>query len=206
MMELIKQLKIAVILLLIMTILTGFIYPSLVTVVAQYFFPWQANGSLLQIENKMIGSQLIGQYFNDPAYFWGRPSATPLFPYNALNSSGSNLALSNPDFLALLKERIKIYKKADTDNQAPIPIDLITASGSGLDPEISIKAAYYQINRIAKARGYRDEDIKNLIDILSVRKSYHLFGKSRVNVLQLNLALENLSIQGNKNGFNEKKS
>jgi len=191
-MEALKQLKTAIILLLIFTLLTGLIYPALVTSIAQLFFPFQANGSLIKYHNKLIGSELIGQSFTNTGYFWGRPSATTPFPYNAENSSGSNLGPTNPDFLSAIKTRVITLQKSDPHKQRSIPVDLVTTSGSGLDPEISPFAALYQVSRIAKARGIPEQKILLLIQHLTKNRYLGILGEPRLNVLQLNLALDNL--------------
>ena len=190
--EYFKQMKMAFILLVLFTLLTGLIYPVLVTAIAQILFPWQTNGSLIIQENKIIGSQLIGQSFTDNRYFWGRPSATTPFPYNGLNSSGSNLGPMNPDLLKTVKNRITILHQVDPSNLSPIPIDLVTASGSGLDPDISPYAALYQIPRIAKARGLSELQLKKLIDDCTTPRAFGILGEPRINVFFLNLALDNL--------------
>ncbi len=191
-MELFKQIKIAFMLLILFTIITGLIYPTIITGIAQLLFPWQANGSLIKEKNNIIGSQLIGQSFTDAKYFWGRPSATTPYPYNASSSSGSNLGPSNPDLITAVKQRIEILRKADLQNNQLIPVDLVTASGSGLDPEISPLAAYYQVPRIAKARGLSEKIIKTLVENNIQYRSFGILGEPRVNVLYLNRALDNL--------------
>lgn len=187
-----KQVKTSLMLLIILTLLTGIIYPVIVTGFAQLLFSWRANGSLIQQDEKWLGSELIGQSFTEPHYFWGRPSATKPFPYNALSSAGSNLGSSNPEFIALVKQRIAILKQADPQNQQAIPVDLVTASASGLDPDISPKAAYYQVARIAKIRGLSEKELHTLIERLIKHRFLGILGEPRVNVLQLNLALDNL--------------
>ncbi len=192
-----KQIKTALMFLLIFSLLTGLIYPAVVTALAQIFFPYQANGSVLQLDGKPIGSALIGQYIDAPNYFWGRPSATTPYPYNAANSSGSNKGPSNPDFLATVKKRVDRlhqYDLEDQDKRAKqlIPIDLVTASASGLDPEISPLAAYYQIPRIAKARHISEQEIQELVNQLIKKRTLHLLGEPRINVLELNLALDQI--------------
>ncbi len=190
-----KHIRIAFKLLLIFTILTGLIYPLIVTALAQLFFPWHANGSLITVSGQLQGSQLIGQAFKNPHYFWGRASATTPFPYEAAASSGSNLGPSNPDYLALVQARTQALQKANP--QAPeanhIPVDLVTASGSGLDPEISPRAAYYQVPRIAKARGQKEERIRALVDQFIQTRTFGVLGEPRVKVLELNLALDHLN-------------
>lgn len=191
-----KQIKTALILLLLLTILTGVIYPAIVTGVAQLLFPWRANGSLIAENHKIIGSLLLGQSFVSPQYFWGRPSATTPYPYNAANSSGSNLGPTNPALLAAVNARAANLRQSSTQNQtAPIPIDLVTASASGLDPDISPAAAFYQVPRIAKARNIPAADIQALIKKLMIPRVAGILGEPRVNVLQLNLALDKLTFE-----------
>jgi len=177
--------KIAVKLFLLLTLITGLIYPSFITLIATTFF-WEKN-------NKNAYSLLIGQPFSAPQYFWGRPSATLPFPYNATNSSGSNLGPSNPEFLSVVKTRIATLKKADPKNKEPIPIDLVTASGSGLDPDISPAAAFYQISRVAKARQLSKERLQSLVKSHIQGKTWGILGEPRVNVLELNMALDQQS-------------
>lgn len=191
-MEVIKQFKSAVILLAIMTLLTGILYPALVTTIAQLFFPFEANGSLIKRNNQWIGSQLIGQSFTNETYFWGRPSETKPFPYNADNSSGSNFSAMNPDFLSAIKNRITLIKNNDPQKQNRIPVDLVTASASGLDPEISPYAAIYQAPRIAKARKIPEQRVLSLIQQLTENRYLGVLGEPRINVLRLNLALDNV--------------
>ncbi len=187
----IKHVKPAIILFVILTVLTGVIYPAVVTGLAQLLFPSQSNGSLMADSNgKLTGSRLIGQPFSSPDHFWGRPSATGPFPYNAGASSGSNLGPTNPALVDAVKARIEALKVADPDNKAPIPVDLITASGSGLDPHISPAAADYQINRVAKARNIKPEILGALIDANTEARQWGFLGEPRVNVLTLNLALD----------------
>ena len=190
--EAVSQLKTAFMVLVLLTIITGLLYPLAVTALAQLFFPWQANGSLIEDNGKKIGSLWIGQEFSFPQYFWGRPSATTPFPYNGEASSGSNSGPSNPDFLAVVQERVRVLKNADIDNKQVIPIDLVTASGSGLDPEISPYAAFYQISRIAKARNLPEKEIQALVAHQINTRTFALLGEPRINVLQLNIALDSL--------------
>lgn len=194
-----SQLRPAFFMLLIFTIITGVIYPLVVTGIAQVVFPSQANGSLIMAEGgKAVGSELIGQQFDDPKYFWGRLSATGAFPYNAFNaetltgSSGSNYGPLNSALMDMVQARIDALKAADPDNTAPIPVDLVTASGSGLDPHISVAAALYQIHRVAQARGLSDEAVKALVDEYTEGRQFGFLGEPRVNVLKLNLALDGL--------------
>jgi potassium-transporting ATPase KdpC subunit len=182
----------AVVSLVVFTVLTGIIYPLLITGVAQIIFPHQANGSLIVINGQAVGSQLIGQQFDDPKYFWGRLSATSPDPYNAASSSGSNFGPSNPALQAEVKARIDALKAADPSNTSPIPVDLVTSSGSGLDPDISVAAALYQIPRVARARGLSEDAVLNLVNQHIQGRQLLILGESRVNVLELNLALDRL--------------
>jgi K+-transporting ATPase ATPase C chain len=168
------------------------IYPLTVTAIAQALFPWQANGSLLVRDGQPAGSALIGQPFDDPRYFWGRLSATTLFPYNAAASSGSNLGPANPALLDQVKARVAALKQADPANAAPVPADLATASGSGLDPDISPAAAEYQVPRVARARGLDEAVVRRLVAEATTGPTLGLLGESRVNVLELNMALDRL--------------
>jgi potassium-transporting ATPase KdpC subunit len=175
----------------IMSVLTGVIYPLVVTGVAQIAFPRTANGSLVPAADKIVGSELIGQPFDDPKYFWSRPSATSPQPYNGMASSGSNQGARNPALADAVKDRIKALRDADPGNTAAVPVDLITASGSGLDPHISIAAAEYQAARVAKARGLPPEQVRALVVQNTQGRTFGILGEPRVNVLALNLALDN---------------
>lgn len=175
-----------------LTLLTGFAYPLLVTAFAQAVFPGPANGSLLLVEGRVRGSRLIGQAFTDPRYFWGRLSATSPVPYNAASSSGSNLAPSNPALVEAAQARIDALRAADPANPAPIPVDLVTASGSGLDPHISPAAAEYQVARVARARGKDESLVRRLVAENTQGRQLGLLGEPRVHVLSLNLALDAL--------------
>ncbi|MCL4529324.1 MAG: potassium-transporting ATPase subunit KdpC [Chloroflexi bacterium] len=186
-----SQLKPALILLLIFTALTGIAYPLVITGIAQLAFPAQANGSLIVQNGKVIGSQLIGQQFDDPKYFWGRLSATSPEPYNAASSSGSNLGPTNPALTSAVEARIQALRAADPSNTAPIPVDLVTSSGSGLDPDISVAAALYQVHRVAAARGLTDAQVQALVNQYIEDRQFGFLGEPRVNVLELNLALDN---------------
>lgn len=183
--------KSATLLLLLLTVLTGVIYPLAVTAIAQLFFADKANGSLLYNDKgQVIGSALIGQSFTQDKYFWGRASATSPYPYNAAASSGSNLGPTNPALITAVSERVNTLQAADTTNKAVVPIDLVTTSASGLDPHISIAAADYQLKRIAKARHTDEIKLRNLlVENIEIRQ-WWLLGEPRVNVLQLNLALD----------------
>jgi len=180
----------AIVLFAILTVLTGIIYPFLVTGIAAIAFPDQARGSLIMRNGKSVGSQLIGQSFSDPKYFWSRPSATSPQPYNAASSGASNLGPLNPALTDAVKMRILALKAADPGNRAPIPVDLVTASGSGLDPHISVAAAQYQIARVARARSLDVWAVQALVAAHEQRRLWGLFGEPRVNVLELNLALD----------------
>jgi K+-transporting ATPase ATPase C chain len=188
----IRQFKPAIILLFALTLLTGLLYPLVVTGFAQLIFPSQANGSLIIAHGQTVGSTLIGQSFADPKYFWGRISATGPFPYNAAASSGSNLGPINPALLDAVQSRIDALRAADPGNHASIPVDLVTASGSGLDPHISVAAAYYQVPRVARARGMSEADVITQVDQFTEGRSFGFLGEPRVNVLQLNLALDGI--------------
>jgi K+-transporting ATPase ATPase C chain len=178
--------------LLIFTVLTGLLYPLVVTGIAQLAFPRQANGSLIVVNGKTVGSSLIGQQFTDPSYFWGRLSATGPYPYNASSSSGSNLGPTNPALLDEAKARIAALKAADPGNTQPIPVDLVTSSGSGLDPAISVAAALYQLPRVARLRGLSRSAVRALVDKYTQGRTLGFLGEPTVNVLQLNLALDGL--------------
>jgi K+-transporting ATPase ATPase C chain len=187
-----KELKPALLMLALLTVLTGGIYPLLVTGIAQLVFPHQANGSLIEQNGKVVGSALIGQPFSNPKYFWGRPSATGPVPYNASASSGSNLGPLNPTLEEAVKARIDALKASDPANTAPIPVDLVTASGSGLDPHISPAAAHWQAPRIARILGLSEAEVSKLIDAHTEGRQLGLLGEPRVNVLALNMALDRL--------------
>ena len=189
---LLASLRPAVVLFLLLTALTGFIYPLVVTGLAQLLFPQQAAGSLVMRNGRTLGSRLIGQSFSAPGYFWGRPSATTPQPYNGTASGGSNLGPLNPALPDAVKPRIAALRAADPGNEAPVPVDLVTASGSGLDPEISVAAADYQAARIARARGLAPERVRALIAQHSEGRLLGVLGEPRVNVLELNLALDAL--------------
>jgi K+-transporting ATPase ATPase C chain len=187
------QLKPAIVVLTLLTLLTGVIYPLVVTGVAQAIFPGQANGSLIARDGKPVGSSLVGQPFDDPKYFWGRLSATAPFAYNAAASTGSNYGPLNPAFHAAAKARIDALREADPDNRSPIPVDLVTASGSGLDPHISPAAAFYQVSRITKARKLDEAQLRRLVESRIEARQLGVLGEPRVNVLALNLALDAFS-------------
>jgi potassium-transporting ATPase KdpC subunit len=185
----------AVVLLAGFTVLTGLLYPLAVTGLAQAIFPYQANGSLIRTAGAprtsiTAGSALIGQPFDDPGYFWGRPSATKPFPYNAEASSGSNLGPSNPALVEAVRARVAVLREADPGNSQPVPVDLVTASASGLDPHISVAGALYQIPRVARARGLDEDAVRQLVTEQTEGRQFGILGEPRVNVLKLNLALD----------------
>ncbi len=186
------QVRPALLLFVILTIITGVVYPLVVTGIAQVLFPHQANGSLMVKDGKTVGSSLIGQPFVGPKYFWGRPSATAPFPYNAAASSGSNLGPTNPVLIQGIQARIAALKAADPGNTAPIPVDLLTASGSGLDPHISPAAANCQVRRVARARGLDEATVRRLVTEHTELRQFGVLGEPRVNVLKLNLAVDDL--------------
>lgn len=191
-----QELRPALLMFLTLTLLTGVLYPLGVTGVANLLFPNRADGSLIRKEGQVVGSRLIGQPFDDPRYFWGRPSATGPFPYNASASSGSNLGPTNDVLKKAVAERVAALKAADPKNTAPVPVDLVTASGSGLDPHISPASAEYQIRRVAKTRGLREEEIQRLVAAHTERLQGGVLGERRVNVLELNLALDERTLNG----------
>lgn len=184
-----SQLRPALTLFLLLTALTGIIYPLAVTAVAQAVFPTQANGSFITADERTAGSELIAQPFDDPGYFWARPSAAG---YNAAASSGSNLGTNNPALIQAVQARVAALQAADPLNSAPIPADLVTASASGLDPHISADAALYQVARVARARGLDEAAVKALVEAHTQGRQFGFLGQPRVNVLKLNLALHGL--------------
>lgn len=183
----------SVLMFLVLTVLTGVAYPLLVTGVAQIAFPRQANGSLLERDGKVVGSELIGQWFDDPKYFSGRPSATGPTPYNAGASTGSNYGPTNPAQLDLVRQRVASQKQVNPVQSGGIPIDLVTASASGLDPQISPAAAEYQIARVAQARGLSVDEVRTQVRAHTEGRTFGLLGEPRVSVLQLNLSLDELA-------------
>ena len=182
----------AIVLFLLLTVLTGIAYPLVITGIAQLVFPHQAAGSLVVKDGKPIGSRIIGQSFGDREHFWSRPSATAPNPYNGLASSGSNLGPLNPALTDAIKTRLAALQAADPDNKAPVPVDLVTASGSGLDPDISVAAANYQAARVARVRGLKPETVHALIAAHTQGRLLGVLGEPRINVLELNLALDSL--------------
>ena len=185
-----SQLRPALMVLLLLTLVTGVAYPLLVTGIAQVVFPSQAQGSLIVKDGKIVGSRLIGQPFDDPKYFWSRPSATSPFADNAGSSSGSNLSPTNPDLVKAVQGRVDALRAADPGNTAPVPVDLVTASGSGLDPHISPAAALYQVSRVARVRKVDPAAVRQLVERHTEGRSLGFLGEPRVNVLALNLALD----------------
>jgi K+-transporting ATPase ATPase C chain len=182
-----SEIRPAIIVFVLLSVVTGLAYPLVVTGVSQVVFPHQANGSLIEKDGKVVGSELIAQNFDQPQYFWSRPSAAS---YNGGASSGSNLGPTNPALLDAVKGRVESLKAADPENNRPVPVDLVTASGSGLDPHISPAAAEYQVQRVAKARGLSPEQVRNLVAEHTEGRQIGLLGEPCVNVLTLNLALD----------------
>jgi K+-transporting ATPase ATPase C chain len=187
-----NQLRPAIVVFSSMTVLTGALYPLVVTGIGGAAFPHQARGSLVSSNGKLIGSELIGQHVADPHYFWSRPSATSPMPYNASASSGSNQGPLNPAFIDAVKGRVEALRAADPGNSAPVPVDLVTASASGLDPDISLAAANYQVNRVARSRNLSADRVGALVSSQAEGRALGVFGEPRVNVLKLNLALDRL--------------
>ena len=183
----------ALVSLVVFTVITGLVYPTAVTGIAQVLFPRQANGSLIETGGAVRGSELIGQGFTDPKYFWSRPSATGPNPYNGAVSSGSNQGPTNPALADAVKGRIEALRAADPGNTAPVPVDLVTASGSGLDPHITPAAAEYQVARVARARGLSVDQVRDLVGRFTSRRQFGILGEPRVTVLALNLALDSLT-------------
>jgi len=184
------QIRPALTMLLVLTILTGLVYPLTVTGLAHLFFPDQANGSVSVRDGKVVGSRLIGQYFDKPEYFWSRPSATSPFPYHAAASGGSNLGPTNPALIEAVQVRVDALRAAHPGNEMPIPVDLVTASGSGLDPHMSPAAALYQVKRVAGARGLDESTVGALVARHTEGRQFGLLGEPRVNVIHLNVALD----------------
>ncbi len=185
-----NHLRPAVVLFVALSLLTGLAYPLAVTGLAQLAFPAQANGSLIAQGGKLLGSELIGQAFGDPGHFWSRPSATSPMPYNAANSSGSNQGPSHPALAEAVAQRVAALRAADPGNTAPVPVDLVTASASGLDPHISRAAADYQLARVARVRGLPEPQLRELVERHTERPLLGFIGEPRVHVLKLNLALD----------------
>jgi K+-transporting ATPase ATPase C chain len=190
---LIQELRPAILILLVLTVVTGVAYPLLVTGIAQLVWPSEANGSLIERDGKVLGSALIGQPFSASKYFWSRPSATAPVPYNAGASSGSNQGPLNPALADAVKARIQALKTADPGQTAPVPVDLVTASASGLDPHISPAAAEYQVPRVARVRGLPEDKVRELVAQHTAGRQLGILGEPRVNVLELNLALDRIA-------------
>lgn len=184
------SIRTAILLFAVMTLLTGILYPFAVTGLSQALFPRQANGSLFKIDGEKGGSELIGQPFSGPRYFWGRPSATAPLPYNGASSSGSNLGPANPALKEVVQRRIAALRAADPENRLPIPVDLVTASASGLDPHISPAAALYQAARVARARGIDEKRVIELVHAKTMERTFSILGEPTVHVLRLNIALD----------------
>jgi K+-transporting ATPase KdpC subunit len=190
--EILQQTRSAALVWLFLTAITGLIYPAVVTGIAQVAFPFQANGSLLYNHGQLTGSALIGQPFSAPQYFWSRPSATSPYPYNAAASAGSNLGPTNPELLARVKGRVAALQRSQPESNRLIPVDLVTASGSGLDPHLSPAAALYQVDRVARARGLSAYKVTGLVAQHLENRWFGILGEPHVNVLELNLALDDL--------------
>jgi K+-transporting ATPase ATPase C chain len=190
-----KELKITLVMFGLLTLLTGVAYPGVVWMVAQLAMPERATGSVIESKGKAVGSRLLGQAFTSPRHFWGRPSATGPFPNNPAVSSGSNQGATNPNLLSAVQDRVAALRAADPGNNAAVPVDLVTASGSGLDPHISLGAAEYQVNRVARERGLNPVRVRNLVAAATEGRTFGLLGEPRVNVLELNLALDAQSTQ-----------
>lgn len=187
-----NQVRPAILLVLILTVIVGLAYPLAITGIASVLFPHQAKGSPIEKNGVAVGSTLIGQPFDDPKYFWGRPSATSPYPYNATASSGSNLGPTNEALKKAVADRLAVLKAADPDNHAKVPVDLVTSSGSGLDPHISPASAEYQVRRVARARGVNEDVVRPLVAEHTEGRQYGILGEPRVNVLELNIALDSL--------------
>lgn len=186
----IRELRVATVVFLLLTVVTGVAYPALVTLVARVAFPDQATGSLVRVDGRLVGSRLIGQSFSSPQYFWGRPSATGPMPNNGASSSGSNLGTLNPALLTAVESRVAALRAADPGNAMAVPVDLVTASASGLDPHISVAAAEYQVPRVARERGLSPERVRQRVRDATEGRTLGVLGEPRVNVLELNLALD----------------
>ena len=186
----VRELRPALVVFALLTVVTGLLYPGLVTVVAKLAFPRQADGSAIVADGRVVGSELLGQPFSDPRFFWGRPSATGPQPYNGGASSGSNMAATNPALIEAVDARVKALRAADPGNDRPVPVDLVTASGSGLDPHISPAAAEFQVGRVARLRGMTEDEVRAQVQAATEGRTFGFLGESRVNVLRLNLALD----------------
>ena len=184
-----RELRPALVIFLLLTAITGVLYPLAVTLAGRLAFPDEVTGSVIEIDGRAVGSRLLGQPFSAPGYFWSRPSATGAMPYNGAASSGSNLGPLSPGLAAAVEARMAALRAADPGNVRPVPVDLVTASGSGLDPHISIAAAEYQTGRVARARGMSEDDVETLVRQHTEGRTFGILGEPRVNVLELNLAL-----------------
>jgi len=189
----VKHLVSSVLAIILFTFLLGLVYPLAVTGIAQILFPSKANGSLVTRQGVVVGSELIGQQFTSPKYFWSRPSPTSPYPYNAAASTGSNAGPLNPSVTDEVKGRLSDLKKADSANTLPVPVDLVTSSGSGLDPHISVAAANYQVSRVAHARGIDESRVREIVARCTEGRTLGILGESRVNVLEANLALDEIT-------------
>lgn len=187
-----RELRTALVLFILLAVLTGLVYPLVMTGIGQTIFPYQANGSLLREHGKVVGSALIGQYFREPQYFWSRPSATSPMPYNGAGSSASNLGADNPVLIQHVEARVKALKAADPAEKGPVPVDLVTSSASGLDPDISIAAAVYQIPRIASVSHLPTSTLHNMVQRYTSYPLLGFIGEPVVNVVKLNLALHQI--------------
>ncbi|MBF0097586.1 MAG: potassium-transporting ATPase subunit KdpC [Magnetococcales bacterium] len=185
-----KELKPALLMLTLMTLLTGALYPALVTALAHWLFPWQAAGSLLTVKGEVVGSELVGQSFSEPRYFWGRPSATAPMSHNGAASAATNLGPLNPTLTETIRARMQTLQESDPGQSAPIPVDLVTSSASGLDPHISVAAALWQLPRVARTRGLSEQTVLHLLQQHTQERTWGILGERRVNVLTLNLALD----------------
>ena len=186
----IREIRQALVVFALLTVVTGVLYPGLVTLVARFAFPDKADGSAVIQDGRIVGSELLGQSFSDPRYFWGRPSATGPQPNNGGASSGSNLAATNPALIEAVVNRVKALRDADPNNQFPVPVDLVTASASGLDPHVSPAAADYQVARVARLRGIPEDEVRALVAQFTEGRTFGILGEPRVNVLRVNLALD----------------
>jgi K+-transporting ATPase ATPase C chain len=181
--------------LLLLTLLTGVLYPLAITGIAQVAMPSQANGSIIVVDGRQVGSALIGQAFSKPEYFWSRPSATTPVPYNGAGSTGSNLGPLHPALLERVETQAELLRRTHSESPPPIPVDLLTASGSGLDPHISPAAADYQVPRVARARGIAERRLRAIVNEHTEQRTLWILGEPRVNVLQLNLALDQMALE-----------
>jgi K+-transporting ATPase ATPase C chain len=187
-----SELRPTLVIFFLLTVLTGLAYPGVVTLIGRLAFPAQASGSIIERDGRAVGSALFGQSFSRPGYFWSRPSATSPQPYNGAASSGSNMGPTNPALASAVSDRIAALRAADPGNTRPVPVDLVTASGSGLDPHISPAAAEYQVTRVARARGMDEAKVRAAVQAATEGRTFGILGEPRVNVLRLNLALDSM--------------